>query len=130
MKTLMIAFVLTLFFGGAVAANAQRTETARIKINNSKRLPNSRISIRFLELVEDSRCPTGVQCIQAGVARIKIEVRGVHGPATFTVDTNGKAADVQGFRVSLTALTPAPANNIRINRNGYVATFVVSRISR
>src|SRR5262245_22413911 len=29
---------------------------------------------RFAELIEDSRCPVGVQCIQAGRARVRLEV--------------------------------------------------------
>lgn len=30
--------------------------------------------IRFIEVVNDSRCPTGVQCIWAGEVSVKVEI--------------------------------------------------------
>src|SRR3989344_1808629 len=36
---------------------------------------NVNIRIKFLEVVEDSRCPSGFQCIRGGSVRIKVDAR-------------------------------------------------------
>lgn len=130
MKLAIIGFVFAFIFAGSVDVLAQRTETARVQVNREKRLPKSKLSIRFTELIEDSRCPTGTNCVWAGNAKIRISVRRSGRSAqSFELETNGAGNSVnyQGYKITLTALTPHPAINIRINRNGYVATLAVSR---
>ncbi len=130
MKALIfLSFFLTLCFGGSVQSNAQNSQTARVQINSQKRLSKSRLTISFVELVEDSRCPTDTNCIWAGNAKIKIRLTKSGKPAkTVELNTNpGNTAVFGGYKFQLKALTPQPATNIRINRNGYVATISVSR---
>lgn len=107
-----------------------KPETARVQISKEKKLVASKLTIRFLDLVEDSRCPTGVQCIWAGNAKIKVSVkRGAGAAKVFEMDTNGENNTVShgGYKITLKDLTPHPANNVRINRNGYVAIFSVEK---
>jgi hypothetical protein len=60
---------------GVIPATATKgSETLRVQINKEKRLAKSTLSVRFVELVEDSRCPTDTNCIWAGNAKIKIRV--------------------------------------------------------
>ena len=130
MKTLIFALVSMLILGGAVFAKASKTESVKIQINKEKKLVQSKLTIKFLELVEDSRCPTGVQCIWAGNGKIKVSVkRGTAAAKVFEMDTNGPNNTIShgGYKVTLKDLTPHPAENIRINRNGYVATFSVTK---
>ena len=119
-----------LILGGAVFAKASKTESVKIQVNKEKKLVQSKLTIKFLELVEDSRCPTGVQCIWAGNGKIKVSVkRGTAAAKVFDMDTNGPNNTIShgGYKVTLKDLTPHPAENIRINRNGYVATFSVTK---
>jgi hypothetical protein len=46
-----------------------------------------------------------------------------------SLDTNGpnQAATVEEYSIKLVGLTPEPRSNIRIDRNGYVATIVVAK---
>jgi hypothetical protein len=133
MKILIASLMMLLAFGVMPATAARRSETMRVQINKEKRFPKSKLSVRFVELIEDSRCPTDTNCIWAGNAKIKIRVSTKHGRSQeLILDTNGpnQAATAEGYSIKLVGLTPAPRSNIRINRNGYVATFEVVKLSR
>lgn len=131
MKSFIASLLLVLAFNGVDAA-VKKSETIRVLINHEKRFPKSRLSVRFVELVEDSRCPVDTNCVWAGNAKIKIRVSRNGRSQDLTLDTNGQnqAATAEGYSIKLIALTPTPRSNIRINRNGYVATFSVVKLSR
>jgi hypothetical protein len=124
--------MMVLALGVIPATAAKRAETLRVQINKEKRFAKSKLSVRFVELIEDSRCPTDTNCIWAGNAKIKIRVSKNGRSQDLTLDTNGphQAATAEGYSIQLISLTPAPRSNIRINRNGYVATFEAVRLSR
>jgi len=133
MKGLIASLMLMLAVGVMPAAAAKRAETVRVQVNHEKRVPVARMSIRFVELVEDSRCPADANCVWAGNAKIKIRVSKNGKSEDLTLDTNGPKQYVttaDGYSVKLVGLTPSPKSNIRINRNGYVATLEVVKLSR
>ena len=133
MKTkFILALILTLAFGAGLAVEAQTRQQQKIQINKQKRFSRSNLTVKFVSLIEDSRCPVGTNCIWAGNAKIKIEVGKGRNKKIFEVNTNvgPKGAAFDGYQIELVDLTPVPRENIRINRNGYVATFAVSRLKR
>ena len=107
-----------------------REESGRV--NQEKRFAKSKLSVRFVELVEDSRCPVDTQCIWAGNAKIKLRVSKNGRSHDLTLDTNGpnQTVTAEGYKIKLVGLTPAPRSNIRINRNGYVATLEAEKLTR
>jgi hypothetical protein len=132
MKGLIASLILMLMFVATPAA-ARRSETLRVQINKEKSFPKAKLSVRFVELVEDSRCPSDAQCVWAGNAKIKIRVTKNGKPEDLTLDTNGPhqyATTADGYSIKLVGLTPAPRSNIRIDRNGYVAAFEVVKLTR
>lgn len=133
MKTkLILALLLTFVFGTIQTIEAQSRERQKVQINKQKKFSRSNLTIKFVSLIEDSRCPEGTNCVWAGNAKIKIEVGKGGKKETFEVNTNlgQKGATYHGYAIEFISLTPAPKENIRINRNGYVATFAVSRMTR
>lgn len=133
MRTKFIALILLFVFGSVALVQAKSNQKIIVKINEQKTVSKTKLTIKFLELVEDSRCPTDVQCIQAGSARIKIEVKnGKSAAKTFEINTGLKPESIAyaGYTITLTDLNPKPASNIRIDRNGYTATFTVSRLAK
>ncbi len=132
MKGLIVFLLLVLAIGVLPATAAGRGETLRVQINKEKRFPKNKLTVRFVELVEDSRCPTDTNCIWAGNAKIKVRVSKNGRSHELTLDTNGpqSAATAEGYSIKLVGLTPSPRSNIRINRNGYVATFEAVKLSR
>jgi len=128
MRKTILALLLTLVFGTFL--QAQTNQKITIQVNQQKTLPKSRLTIKFVSLIEDSRCPTDMQCIQAGNARLQIEVRKVGSVTkTFELNTDDKPQFISfaGYTINLIDLNPKPATNIRINRFGYKATLNVRK---
>lgn len=133
MLTKFTALILLLFFGSVALVQAKPTAPLVVKINRQTTDKKSKLTIKFSELVEDSRCPTDVQCIQAGSARIKIEIKnGKSAAKTFELATGAKAESIAfaGYTICLTDLNPHPASNIRIDRNDYTATFSIVKAGK
>lgn len=131
MKTVISTLILTLLFGSFNFINARTKQQIKVLINWQKTIPGSKLKIKFASLVEDSRCPTDTNCIDAGNARITIKVSKLNGTAqTFELNTNSAPQFVifAGYKIKLTDLNPPPAMNIRINRNGYAASFVITKM--
>jgi len=130
MKKFFLGLILTLFFGGASIASAQSSQQVSLRINNQKSVMRDRLRIKFIA-VEDSRCPQGVDCVWAGNAKVTIRVTGRRGAAqTFDLNTNikGKSVRFEGYEITLGNVSPYPRSNIRIDRNGYTASFTVTKI--
>ncbi len=130
MRKILFILVLTLGFGAFLQTSAQATQKVSVLINKQKTVVKNKLAIKFASLVEDSRCPRDAQCIQAGNARITIEVSGGKNAAqTFEINTDDQPQTVSygGYNIKLIDLNPKPASNIRINRNGYTAIFKVTR---
>ena len=133
MRGLIASLMLVLAFGVLPAAAQRTEETGRVQINREKRFAKSKLRVRFVELVEDSRCPTDTNCVWAGNAKIKIRVLKNGSSEEIILDSNGPkqyATTADGHSIKLVGLTPHPRSNIRINRNGYVATFEVIKLTR
>jgi len=141
MKLLFTALILITAFAGLVAqANAQDepqqkddTQIISMRVGKQKKASVSKINIKFVSLLEDSRCPEGVNCIHAGNARIKVVVSKAGGdPITFEMNTNfGEKGNVyKGYAIYLTDLKPVPKTKVRLSRNQYTAMFSISRLSR
>lgn len=108
---------------------AQSRERQKIQIHRQKKFVRSNLTVKFVSLVEDSRCPEGADCVWAGNAKIKIEVGKGGKKQIFEIGTNlePKSAAFRGYLIELVSLTPVPKANVRINRNAYLAIFAVSR---
>ena len=130
MKGFIVVLMFLFLLGAAPADAANKPESIKVQVNREKRSPRSNLSIRFVELIEDSRCPTDTNCIWAGNGKIRVSIKRGNRPAkVFEMDTNGpnKTVTHSGYRITLSDLTPHPASNIRINRNGYVATLQIEK---
>src|SRR5690606_39790357 len=74
MKNSLLAIIIlfsTFAFGQEDSA---ATPKIGIKVLQGETIVIKGVSIKFLEVIEDSRCPTHVTCIWAGRAIVKVEV--------------------------------------------------------
>jgi hypothetical protein len=93
------------------------------------------LRVRFAELLEDSRCPTEVECFWTGQARIAVVVQAVGSPQqTVYFNTNpAPSENVQTatsgpYTVDLKSLDPYPkAPHDPISFTDYKATLLVRR---
>jgi hypothetical protein len=93
------------------------------------------LRVRFAELLEDSRCPTEVECFWTGQARIAVVVQAVGSPQTTVYfntnpapSENVQSAKSGAYTVDLKSLDPYPKTpDDPISFEDYKATLVVRR---
>jgi hypothetical protein len=83
------------------------------------------ITITPLSISEDSRCATGVQCIQAGTVRVNVATMLADGTSRERVVSLGATTTLDTFSISLTGVTPYPASGTKISDADYRLTFRV-----
>jgi hypothetical protein len=124
----------------ATAAGASHLPTATRKASLNKeftiklgqRATIKNLSLKFRNVQNESRCPTGVQCVWAGNAAIAIQIsnKNTH-QMTAILNTNPgvqpNELDYKGYKIRLVALNPYPKVDQKINDNDYAATLIVTK---
>lgn len=107
-------------------------ETIVVKAGQQKTAKKSGLKIKFISVIEDSRCPVGVNCVWAGNAKIKVMITGEHGSKTFEFNTTmGPKGDIlDGWSIMLEELTPLPRADKKTRPRDYKATFNIVRLTR
>ena len=82
------------------------------------------ITIRPVSVAEDSRCNTGVQCIQAGTVRVIVTSTVLGSPTQNTIGI-GQTVSVSTFTVALNSVSPYPIAGTKIANSDYRFTFEV-----
>jgi hypothetical protein len=98
-------------------------------------IPSEKLRLRFTDVLEDSRCPTRVQCFWTGQARIALEVQpDGSSPTTIEFDTNPApgqtvtSATIGAYSIELQSLDPYPQTpDDPIAFEDYRATLVVNK---
>jgi len=91
------------------------------------------LTIRFLRVVEDSRCPVDVTCVWEGDAVARFELERGSETASFELHTAASRArfhDAGELRVRLVQLAPARRSGSAPKSDEYVATLVIERKSK
>lgn len=75
MKPIFIAFALFLTVNIFAQNEIVETPKIAIKVAIGKTIQLKNHSIKFIEVLEDSRCPEYVNCIWAGRAKVSVEIK-------------------------------------------------------
>ncbi len=120
MKTKLLPILLmTVFLISSFSVSAQSEEF--IKLGTLKAIKGTDFSIQFTELVDDSRCPSGTQCIWAGQVTVGINIlKGDKIVKTFNLTLKPGAENLKSkiFKnrlFSLLEVTPYPS----IHKTGF-----------
>ena len=84
--------------------------------------------VTFERVAEESRCPEGARCVQAGNAAAAFAVESDAGKATLTLNTGRepKSAAAMGSELRLVELVPRPRGNAVVDTAAYEVTLIVS----
>lgn len=128
MKLLTAVLLIFVAFGSFSFVRGNQPHEISVKVNNEVSARGG-VRVKFIELVDDSRCPKDVNCVWAGNAEIKVRVTKNGRSKVLSLNSNiePQSAIFAGYRFRLVGLTPEPRSNIRINRNGYVAVIEVKK---
>lgn len=127
MKKALLMIVAAFILGGAVTVNAQANETVTLGVNKSRKILDRKVTVKVLAVVEDSRCPQDVQCVQAGNAKVRVSIgKGNSTSKILDLSLNGdNTAKFEDWTIKLDSLTPTPKSAAPIARKEYAATFTV-----
>lgn len=84
------------------------------------------LTVTPLRVVEDSRCPADVQCIQAGTVRVQVEIVSGMGTSTDTMAI-GEHVTTEAEKVTLTGVSPGKRSTADIASDDYRITFEIER---
>ena len=129
MKYFIIFLIFIGFAANAFAADLKEIELDKeftIKINQTISVDN--LKATFLEIVEDSRCPSDVTCIWQGRASIKMNVEnGVQNNDIILTIGENSTAQMEIYKINLSDLNPYPISTKKISPEEYVATMNISK---
>jgi len=114
MKAAIISIIFSIAFGCI-----QQTKNKEVRMNEEFSLGvNQQVSvnteglmIEFVTVLEDSRCPVGVDCVWEGNAKIRIKIsKSDMGATTIELNTNLEPTNIlfQDYKIHLVRLEPQP----------------------
>jgi hypothetical protein len=113
-------------------ARARLGTPFQLAFNETVAVAGSDISVHFLNVTEDSRCPSDVTCIWAGQVSVMLGVTqnstGL-GNFTLTLGDNSSRAEhrVGAYVIKLTEVRPYPVSTQPTEQSDYTATLTVSK---
>lgn len=101
-----------------------------LKPGQTARVDGTGLTVSFVGVPEDSRCPTDVVCVWAGNGAVSLSITDDTGAkSTVVLNTTLTPRSVRnsGYEISLSGLKPAPKQASPIPLADYVATLRVTR---
>jgi hypothetical protein len=118
---LVLGALLMAFFPAPATAPGGGSVSAAL----GQKILTGGVYITPLELVEDSRCPADVQCIQAGTVRIRATINSLNGDFVFKL---GEPQTVGEDIITLAAVTPAlKYSTVTVQPPDYLFIFAVQK---
>ena len=122
------------FAGCASTIDANLDTQFTLSPGQSAYINSEKMYVKFIGITQDSRCPTGVECIRAGDVSASIEITqdGVKSPATLTITggLNSSMAFVSQFYTLTASVTPYPAAAKTIKKGDYRLLLNVSKSAK
>ncbi len=105
--------------GSDAGRSATRGQTFSIGVGETVDIEGEGLTVTYDDLVQDSRCPPGVQCIQAGDATIAVTTaKAGSPPATLSLRTDApRQAQYLSYTVELVELGDggSPTARLRVS---------------
>ena len=125
--------MILLFSAFAKAQDSTEVAVPKIYVKafQGKKTVVEAVSIRLVQVLEDSRCPSGVDCVWAGRAKIEVEVIDLEGTKIIKEITlnRGDLLPIyaeHGLAISIRGLAPYPKVSSKIKASDYYLLLEVS----
>jgi hypothetical protein len=105
-------------------------EAFDIKVGQKASIFSQQLTLKFLSVSEDSRCPQGTICMWEGNGKVNIEVTAT-GQTSYVVELNTamsleSEATYLNYTIALLDLRPYPSAESTIQQSEYIATVRVT----
>ena len=110
-----------------------RRDTVDLRKGLQKTVARGELKIKFVAVLEDSRCPLGVNCVWAGNAKIQLRVTDRRGRTKLMeLNTGGEPRGdrIGRYAINLVNLTPLPKPNEKFGQSRYTARLSIQRLDR
>lgn len=127
--------------------NNKEWNKVQLQIGESRSLSSSNISIKFIDVLNDDRCPSGVECFHSGFASVKFELNNKGNTIPFELNLRGGNKDVympqetksaktgsgnvtsvDNYSFYLAMLSPYPeASQSTVDKSKYAVTLFVKK---
>jgi len=124
------AFALAVIVAGAQGAAPEREPGRPFEMKPAETVTFQGVRVTFEGVSEESRCPTGAQCVWAGDAAAGFILEKAPESTRRTLHTNGRferQAEFAGVVVRLEDIKPYPKQGETIAAGDYRATLIVTR---
>ncbi|MEP7077235.1 MAG: hypothetical protein ABI878_15630 [Acidobacteriota bacterium] len=127
MKRFLILAAL-IVFGGLVTAKAQ-SERLSVRVTQEKPSVLGRFSIKFIAVVDDSRCPVNTTCVWAGNAKIKIRLSRGRDAKVLELNTGIQPSMIEykGYQIKIVSLGPKPGEMTKAMAAKHTAVFEIAK---
>ncbi|MCG2420265.1 hypothetical protein K8089_14645 [Aequorivita sp. F47161] len=114
MKNSLLAIIILFSTFTFAQDDAAETPKIAVKVPKGDTVVLKGVSIKFMEVVEDSRCPTGVDCIWAGRAKVKVAVTS-NGKTEEKILTFGETRPGEEKNTNLFSSKEFAINGLKLN---------------
>lgn len=99
-----------------------------LRVGEVAEVAETGVRVRFDGVRQDSRCPSGVQCVWSGDAEVALRITTAAGSTDVLLHTNidPRTANVAGHVLRLEELRPYPAQTSTIPASEYVVSLMVT----
>ena len=125
----MILTAVTIL-GLAAMVMASDAEELVVRKGQEKTSSRGKITVKFVEIVEDSRCPPDVECVWAGNAKIRITLaKGRKAAKTFELNSALKPDSIlfEGYDIRLVDVRPRPGERVKMVAMPPAATISITK---
>ncbi len=102
--------------------------------NQTASIGSENLSVKFVNVAEDSRCPVGVECIWAGQAKIELEIKQKDEEPEIIVliSQAGREElakkDIDGYSIRLLEVKPPRLPQQELRLSDYIISISISKI--
>jgi hypothetical protein len=129
MKYFLIFLIVIGFVANVFAIDSKEIELDKqFTIKTEQTISLDNLKVTFLEIVEDSRCPSDVTCVWQGRASIKINAENEdHSEDMILTIGENSTEQIEMYKINLIDLSPYPISKKIISPGEYVATMNISK---
>jgi hypothetical protein len=129
---LLVAILASCAQDPIISRKVSLNEQFTIKAGHQVVIKGEKLSVQFSSVQNESRCPTGVQCVWEGNAAISIQVskkRKKSVQAILNTNTTIQPNEVayKKYRIKLLVLNPYPRIDEKIEPRDYEAVMIVTK---
>lgn len=129
-RSAALALLVAASCGGAGITEVPVGQEFTLAVAESAVLRGPDVTVTFVGVPEDSRCPSDVICVWAGNGKVELRIERSGGAATvvaLNTTVEPREASLDGYSLQLVALEPSPVSTRRIGRDEYRARLRVGQ---